>query len=160
MARKRITDEDIRVLLRNDGEDESESCSEDELYISSDDGGVNDILLSYPESNYDSSSDKVDAGSTDGIFDNSITYILKLCNGSQALSLIRFTAAQVRASLRNINTEKCGQIMHANQISSTISDCFPFFFTTVFSKQYVLKKIVKFERPVEKRFQCRNAKLH
>ena len=31
MARKRITDENIRVLLQNDGEDERESCSEDEL---------------------------------------------------------------------------------------------------------------------------------
>ena len=68
MVRKKITDEDIRVLLRNNGEDESGSYSEDELYISSDDDGANHILLSYPECNYDSSNDKGDANTNDGIF--------------------------------------------------------------------------------------------
>ena len=61
MARKRITDESITMLFRNDGEDESGSCSEDEHYISSDNDGANDILLSYPERDYDSSIDKGDA---------------------------------------------------------------------------------------------------
>ena len=49
MARKRITDENIRVLFQNDGEDESGSCSENELYISSDDDGVNDIYFPIQE---------------------------------------------------------------------------------------------------------------
>ena len=31
MAKKRNTDENIRVLFRNDSEDRSGSCSEDEL---------------------------------------------------------------------------------------------------------------------------------
>ena len=86
MAKKRITDENIRVLFSNNGKDGRGRCSEDEFYISSDNDGANDILLSYPGINYDSSKGKGDADSNDGSFDNRNTYILKSCNGSEALS--------------------------------------------------------------------------
>ena len=86
MARKRITDRDITMLFRNDGQNESGSCSKDEHCISSDDDGANDILLSYPESDYDINNDKEDANSNDGPFDNSNTYILKSCKGGKTLS--------------------------------------------------------------------------
>ena len=147
------------MLLRNDGENESGSCSEDEHYICSDDDGANDILLFYAESDYHNKNDKGDAIRNDGPFDNSTTYILKSCNGSQAWSLIRFPAAYRGASISNINTEEREPTMHAIRMSCIISDCFPFFFRTVFSQQHISRKVVKFRRPVKKYFNCRNAKL-
>ena len=160
MAWKRITDEDIRVLFRNDGEDKSGICSEDEVYISSD--RANDILLSHPESDCDSSNDKGDADSNHSSSDNRNIYTLKSCNGTEALSLIHFTAAQGRASLRNIKSEKNKSIKHIIRMSCIIFECFPFFFRMAFSKQYVnglSKKVVKFGRSVEKMFQLSKCKI-
>ena len=93
------------MLFRNDGVDESGSCSEDELYIFSDDNGANDILVSYSENDNDSSSDKGDANSNDGPFE---TGTLTHRNHPMAmkLSLIHFTAAQGCTSLRSIKPEK------------------------------------------------------
>ena len=96
MAGKRIADEDIRVLFRNDGDDESKSCSEDELHISSDDDGANDILLSYPGSDYNSSNGKRGTESNDGFFDNRNTYIMKSCNGSEDFSYLFYCCSRAR----------------------------------------------------------------
>jgi len=125
MNRAYLTNEDIQAMLY---EDEDEGS--DESYVPSDDDGEIDMILSDPESDYDSSSDDEDVSGppADASF-------LTSRDGRESWSTAPIASSQGRVSARNIVSEKSGPTRHAARSCSSVSDCFFLFFRTKFLEE-------------------------
>ena len=118
-----------KTCLKNDKiramqfEDEDESRGSDESYIPSVDDGEVDMILSDPESGYDSSSDGEDFG---GFPADAPT--LKSRDCKESWLIIPITSSLSRTGARNVVRESSGPTRHASRLCSSASDCFFLFF--------------------------------
>ena len=111
-----MRDDKIRAVL---SEDEDESGGSNESCISSDDDSEIDMILSDPESNYDSSSDGEDVG---GLPADAST--LKSRDVKESWSITPTTSSQVRTGARHVVCENSGPTRHASRLCLSASDCF------------------------------------
>ena len=112
--------------------DEDKSGGSDRSYIPSDDDGKIDVILSYTESNYDSSSDGEDVG---GLPTDAST--LKSCDGKECWSIALIISCQggIGSGDRNLVCENSGPTRPASRLCSSTSDCFFLFFQTNFLEE-------------------------
>ena len=116
MERTWLRNDEMRAMLL---EDEDESGGSDGSYIPSDDDGEVNMILSDPESDYDSSSNGEDVV---GLPADAATP--KARDGKESRSIAPITSSQGRTGAKNVVCENSGPTRHASRLCSSASDCF------------------------------------